>query len=159
DASVAPTSRLAGLVLAGTAKGTLAPGNVRDAAAELTLGSARLQASGSAGLPGDRLALTIDAPRVVEVAALVLAAVPRPLAGELHAKGNVAIANGAIGGDVALNGSALRIGEYAAATILARASIGAPSMARNPLDQRALSIDVAATRLALGERTLDAVHA
>ena len=159
DVALAPSSRIAGIAVSGNAKGSVAPGSVRDATVDLALGSARLRASGSAGAPGDRLAVSVDAPRAAELAALLPAAVQRPVAGEIHASGNVTIANGLIGGDVALRGNALRLGEYAAATLQGSASIAAPASASERLDDRAVALDVTLTRVRLGERTLDAVHA
>ncbi|HEX6137131.1 MAG TPA: translocation/assembly module TamB domain-containing protein [Casimicrobiaceae bacterium] len=158
DVRIAPTSRLAGIAVSGTAKGTVAANSIRDAKVELALGSARVQATGSAGSPGDRLVVSVDAPHVAEVAALLPAAVPRPLAGEAHASANVAIGNGGVGGDVEWRGRSLQAGPYAAATLAGHASIGAPATARGKLDERALAIDVVATRLTLGERAIDAAH-
>jgi translocation and assembly module TamB len=153
---IAPTSRLTGLALSGKAKGNVAPGSIRDAAIDVALGSARLHVAGSAGSPGDRLAITLDVPRVADMASLVPAAVPRPITGELHASGHLANGNGVIGGDVEWRGKTLQLGTYAAATTQGRASLAA---SRGAIDDRALAFDIAATQLALGARRFDDVHA
>ena len=158
DVRLAPTSRLAGIALSGHATGIAAPGSIRDAVIDIALGSARIEASGAAGLPGDRLAIRLDAPQVAEVAALLPAAVPRPLAGAIHASGSVSFAGAAAGGDVEIHASGLQAGPYAAAALEGRASI-APAAARAHLDERAVALDVTATKLTLPGREFDTAHA
>lgn len=157
-ADIAPTSRLAGNALSGAAKATIAPGIVRDANVDVTLGSAHLAASGSAGAPADRLAIAIDAPRLADVAALLPAGMPRPVSGELHASGHVTIVNGAIGGDADWKGKSLRAGAFAAATLRGHASIGSPPPSRS-LDDRPLAFDISGTALVIDARTFDVAHA
>ncbi|HLW11543.1 MAG TPA: hypothetical protein VKU81_02490, partial [Casimicrobiaceae bacterium] len=154
--AIAPTSRLAGLALSGNARGNVAPGSLRDAAIDVALGSARLHGAGSAGSPGDRLAITLDAPHIADVAPLLPANIQRPIAGELHASGHLANANGVLGGDIEWRGKLLQAGTYAAGTTQGHASLAA---ARGAINDRALAFDIAATRLALGARTFDDVHA
>jgi translocation and assembly module TamB len=156
---LAPTSRLAGSALSGTAKGTIASRRVRDATVDLALGSARLHADGAAGARGDRLAFTLDAPNVGEADALLPARVPRPLTGEIHATGNVAIGDDAIGGDVEWRARSLRVGAYGAGAVRGRASLAAPAAARAGIETRTLGVDVEATQVALGTRAIDAVRA
>jgi translocation and assembly module TamB len=157
--ALAPTSRLAGVALSGNVKGTVAPGSVRDAAIDVALGSARLHAAGAAGTPGDRLTVTLDAPHLAEVASLLPASVPRPVAGELHASGHVAIGNGIIGGGLEWRATALHAGAYAVGATQGNASIAPPPVPGGTLATRALAFDIAATQLTLGARTLDDVHA
>lgn len=159
DIRIAPTSRLSGLALSGNAKGAAAPGVVSELDVDVLLGSSRLKATGAAGSPGDRLAVTLDAPRLAELVTLLPSAVPQPLGGALHASGHVAIGNGVIGGDVEWRGTSLRAGRYAAATLHGHASIAPAASTRAALDARALAFNIDATQLALGARTLDVVHA
>ncbi|HLW13030.1 MAG TPA: hypothetical protein VKU81_10070, partial [Casimicrobiaceae bacterium] len=153
---IAPTSRLAGLALSGNGRGNVAPGSIRDAAIDVALGSARLHVAGSAGSPGDRIAISLDAPQIADVAPLVPATVPRPIAGEWHASGHLANGNGVIGGDIEWQAKGLQVGTVAAATTQGHASLAA---SRGAINDRALAFDIAATRLALGARTFDDVHA
>jgi translocation and assembly module TamB len=159
DVTLAPTSRLAGAALSGNAKATVAPGVVSNLAVDVALGAARLTGSGSAGSPGDRLAVTFDAPRLADLAPLLPSAVPQPLTGALHASGHVAIGKGAIGGDIEWHATSLHAGSYAAASLQGRASIAAAASSRATLDSRALAFDIEGTQLTLGARTLDALHA
>jgi translocation and assembly module TamB len=155
DVPLAPTSRLGGIAVAGHAKGTFAAGSMRDATLDVALGAAHLQASGAAGSPGERLAFTLDAPRLAEVAALLPDTVARPLAGELHASGNVTFTDHLVRGDVELRGKSMQLGEYAAGTLEGRASIGTAAA----LDDRPLAIDATATQLRVASRAFDSAHA
>ena len=155
DVQLAPTSRLGDIAVSGHAKGLFAAGSMRDATLDVALGSAHLQASGAAGSPGDRLGFTLDAPRLVELAALLPDAIPRPLAGELHASGNATITDHLVRGDVELHGNSMQLGEYAAGTLQGRASIGAAAV----LDDRAMAMDLTATELRIAARTFGSAHA
>jgi translocation and assembly module TamB len=155
DARIASSSRIGAVAVSGSAKGLFARGAVRDAAVDLAVGSAHLQASGAAGAPGDQLSFTIDAPHIAEVAAFLPDAVPHPLAGELHASGNATITDRIVRADLEWRGQSLQAGPYAAGTLQGRASIGAAPA----LDDRALAIDVAATQLHAAGRAFDSAHA
>jgi translocation and assembly module TamB len=157
---VAATSRIEGVPASGKLKGSVAPGSVRDATLDLALGSAKVQATGAAGSGGDRMSFTVDAPRLAEIAALMPSSVPRPLAGELHASGVLAVTADAFGGDIDVRGRALHAGRYAAATLQGHASLAplAPG-SRSKLDERPLSIDIAATQLTIPGRAIDTAHA
>ena len=154
--AIAPTSRLAGLALSGNGKGNVAPGSIRDAAIDAALGSVRLHVAGSAGSPGDRIAISLDAPQIADAAPLLPATVPRPIAGELHASGHLANGNGVIGGDIEWRAKALQVGTYAAGATQGHASLAA---ARGAINDRALAFDITATQLRLGARSFDNVHA
>ena len=158
DVRIAPTSRLSGLALSGRGKGVAMRSGIRDAAIDVALGSARIEASGSAGSPGDRLAVRLDAPHFAEVAALLPAGMPRPLAGAIRASGVVAFASAAAGGNIELHATGLQVGPYSAASLEGHASI-APAAVRASLDDRAIAIEVMATRLTLPGRVLDTAHA
>lgn len=157
---VADGSRLDGIPVSGAFKGTVTPGAVRDASVELALASAKIRATGAAGSTGDRLTFAVDAPHLAEIAPLLPDGVPRPVSGELHASGELGIAGETWAGNVELRGKSLRAGPYAAATLAGQGSLAPPAAgSRAALATRALSIDIAATQLALPERAIDAAHA
>jgi translocation and assembly module TamB len=159
DIAVAPSSRLEGIVLSGKLKGTVAPGVVSGLVADLALASVHLSASGAVGSAGDRLAFMLDAPQLGDIATLLPASVPHPIAGSLHASGHLALAGSTAGGDIAWRAQALRAGDYHAATLSGRASLAPAAMTRATLDNRALAFDVEAAGLALAARTIDTLHA
>jgi len=160
DITLASTSRVADLPTSGRFKGMLASGTVRDATLDITLASAKVHATGGVGTATDRIALTTDIPRIEELAALVPASVPKPIAGELHASGTVGTRGRIPGGEVDLRGRSLRAGPYAAATMHAHVSLAplAPA-ARDTLDDRPLALDVTAEQLTLPERTIETLRA
>ena len=160
DVTLAEGSRIAGVAASGKFKGAIAPGRVRNATLDVVVGSAKVHATGAAGGAGDSIAFAVDAPQIGEVAALLPSAVPRPLAGEVHAKGVVAMTGAALSGDVDVRGRSVRSGAYAAATVQAHGSIAPPSAgSRGALGERALTIDIAATRLTMPGRSVDAINA
>ena len=84
DIALAQGSRLAGVAVAGTARGTLTRESIRDAAIDLSAGRARLTATGSAGYPGDtgeRITVALDSPNLAELAPLLPASPARALEG------------------------------------------------------------------------------
>jgi len=160
NVTVASGSRIDGVPASGVVKGTVAAGTLRDATIDLTLASASVHAAGAAGSAGDRLTYTIDAPRIADIEALVPAGIPRPLAGEAHASGVLALSPGTLGGSVDLRARTLRAGEYSVQTLHGQASIAPPAAgSRTALGDRALALDVTATQLALPARTLETAHA
>lgn len=164
DVVIANTSRVEGVPTSGTFKGTITAGRVRDAMLDAALASAKVHATGSAGGAGDRLAFTLDAPRIEDVAALLPKAVPRPIAGAAQANGFAIFSGGtpgisAISGDVEVRARSLRAGSYSAATLDGRSSIGPPPTGTRAIDQRTLAFDVTATRVTLADRAIDAAHA
>ena len=74
DVALAPGSRLAGVALAGKARGTFARSSIRDAAVDLSVGRSRLTATGNAGEADDHIAVALDAPDLAELAPLFPAA-------------------------------------------------------------------------------------
>jgi translocation and assembly module TamB len=159
DVGIAPSSRLEGIALSGKVKGALAPGTVSGLVAEVTLASVHASVSGAAGSPGDRLAFTLDAPQLGDIAGLLPASVPHPVAGSLNASGHLALSGSSAGGDIMWRAQALRAGDYHAATLAGHASLAPAAMTRATLDNRALAFDVEATGLALAARTIDTLHA
>jgi translocation and assembly module TamB len=141
-------SRLAGVPLAGSARASLARRSVRDAVIDLKLASARLTASGNAGEQGEGLTVTLDAPQLGELVALLPTHVPRPLAGKLHANATLRgdFERGAL--ELAANAEALKIGaRLAIGTIGAKISVAPMATARATveLDERTLKVELAAT--------------
>jgi translocation and assembly module TamB len=160
NVTVASGSRIDGVPASGTVKGTVAQGTLRDATIDLLLASASVHASGAAGIPGDRLTYTIDAPRIADIDALVPASIPRPLAGEAHASGALALSPGSVGGSVDIRAKALRAGAYSVQTLHGQASLApAPTGSRATLGERALALDVTATQLVMSARTIENLHA
>jgi autotransporter translocation and assembly factor TamB len=64
---IAQGSRLAGVSLQGTARGSVARDTIRDAVVDLKVGSAKISARGSTGRSDDRVVIDIDAPRLDEL--------------------------------------------------------------------------------------------
>jgi translocation and assembly module TamB len=110
DLALAPSSRLSGVALSGTLTGTFAPDALHDVSLALAAGSAKLSARGSAGAAGDVLVMTLDVPQLAKVVPLLPAAVPRKLAGGLHATAHWRgpLRDGAI--DAEAHGDALTVG-------------------------------------------------
>ena len=73
EVTVARGSQLAGLALAGRAKGHVTPAGARDMALEATLGSATVTANGGFGGAADALTFAADVPHVEELAPLLAA--------------------------------------------------------------------------------------
>ena len=159
DVTLAHTSRVEALALAGHVNGTFGPGVVSKLDADVTLASAHATARGDAGARGDRIAFTLDAPRLADVAVLVPASLPHPIEGAAHASGHVALGAGSAGGDVEWRAQSLRAGRFAAATLAGHASIAPAALSRNTLDTRALDVVVDATSLVVPGRTIETMHA
>lgn len=149
DVAVAAGSKLAGVPVSGALSAAVSRQAIRDAQIDVKLGSAALAARGSAGSAGDRLELAIDAPRLAEIAPLLPAAVPRPLAGTLRARITLSgLAPDRAGIDLTAHGEGLRIGPaLAVATLDARIAIAASDAAGPvaPAGARSVGGDVAAT--------------
>ena len=81
DVALARGSRLAGIALAGTARGSFAPGSIREVAIDLSAGRSKLTAASDAN---ERIAVALEAPSLAELAPLLPAGFPGPLAGALR---------------------------------------------------------------------------
>jgi|GEM_PF-900420 len=167
DVNVSPSSRLAAMPFTGHAKGRITRTSIADLAADIRLGTTHLHAAGAAGSPGDRLSFVLDAPKLAEIATLVPGAwttsvdqapSAQPLAGALHAEGRVFLTRQTVGGDVTWRARSLRFGEYAAASLDAHVSL-ANATSNAALENRALSLDVEGTHLALRTRTVESLRA
>jgi translocation and assembly module TamB len=162
EIALAPGSRLGGVALAGTVRGTATRRTLRAAAIDITAGGARLTAHGDAGVAGDRLAFAFDAPRLADLAPLAPPSLPHPLAGRVHATGTLALEPGGAGGDVDLKGDGVRVGsEFAAQAIALQASFapGGAANAATPLDARRLTLAATATRAVARQIALASVRA
>ncbi len=152
DIALAAGSHLSGVALAGTARGTFARNSVRDAAIDLAVGKSRLKATGGAGEADDRIAVTLDAPSLAELAPLFPAAWTQSLSGALHAKATLAGLPPRAGIDLDLRGEGLKLpGGIAFGTldVHARVAPGNTADVRDDLAAREMQIDVAATKFVM----------
>ena len=161
EAVLGPGSRYAGVAISGYGKATLTRQSVRDASVDLAVASARLHAQGNAGRSGDSMQFSIDAPRLSDLESLLPAALPRPVAGDLHAKGTLALGAG-VGGDVDVRATGLRAGaHYTATRLVLRASLAPPAAAQPSAiawHGRKLAIDVDASGIVTPLRSLDSLR-
>ena len=167
EAVLADGSRLAGVAIAGTARGRLAPGEARGVAVDARVAGGRLLASGDAGRPGDALAFDVDLPKLGAARPLADAWLPSPLEGRLAAKGTATLVPGASGLEARIEGERLRVGaDFAAARLDARVAWRTEDRVpadRGPIDV-ALDVDelvasgVKAERLSATVRGTAAAH-
>jgi translocation and assembly module TamB len=161
-AALAAGSRFAGVALAGSARATVAPRTLRDAAIDLKIASARLTATGSAGGADDQFTATLDARELAELAPLLPAQAPHPLTGQLHAKLDV---HGDLERGGALfeaNGRALHVGSAVTlGTLDAHAEVARPSGSSTPLppEQRHVAIELGATGVVIPQGTFPRARA
>ncbi len=153
DIALAQGSRLAGIAVAGTARGTLTRESIRDAAIDLSAGRARLTATGSAGYPGDtgeRITVALDAPSLAELAPLIPASTARALEGAIHAKAVLAGLPPRAGIELDATGERLKLPDGIAIgsiDVHARIAAGASMDLRRDLPTRRMEIDVTAKDL------------
>ena len=150
DIALAQGSRLAGIALAGTARGTLTRESIRDAAIDLAAGRARLTATGSAGDPGDasdRITVMLDAPNLAELAPLFPASPARALEGAVHAKAVLAGLPPRAGIELDAKGERLKLPDgiaIGAIDVHARIAAGTSTDLRRDLPTRRIEVDVTA---------------
>jgi len=155
EIAIAKGSRFAELALAGTAIADVAPGSVRDAKADVTLGSSRLALTGSAGGVGDRLAYDLAVGKLGELRPLLARylpemTLPAELAGTLRARGTVTGEPQAPGATLEAQATDLVWGsDLRAATLGVRASLAPGGDAKGPvtLEARALTLAASAGKL------------
>jgi len=160
ELTVGAGSRLAGVPLAGRARATLAARAVRDAEIDLTLASARLTASGSAGEGDDALSVALDVPRIADLAALLPPRVPHPLSGTLVARASLRgdVESGSL--EFKARGDALKIGAaLSIGTVDAQVTIGRAAGAGQQSGERRLDVDWSATAVATRPATFAQVRA
>jgi len=150
DIALAPGSRMAGIALSGTARGTLTRDSIRDAAIDLAAGRARLTATGSAGFHGDgsdRITVMLDAPSLAELAPLFPASPGGGLEGALHAKAVLAGLPPRAGIEVDASGERLKMPDGVAIgsfDMRARIAAGTSVDLRRDLQTRKIEVDVTA---------------
>ena len=149
-AAIGSGSELAGVPLAGKASATLAPRTLRDATIDLTLASAHLAASGNYGAGSDVMTLAFEAPSLTELAPLLPARAPKPLAGTVKLDTTVHGNLERGGFELNAHATALKIGnELSVASLEARASVAAAATNAQSaqLAERPLKVEIAATQL------------
>ena len=137
DIMLAKGSRIDGVALHGTARGSATPRTLRDVAVQLVVASAALTLKGNAGNPGDRLAGTVDVeslsdlrPTLVKYAGVP---VPEGTAGTVHLRATLASEHGGYGLEFDGNGMDLQWGKMQrVASLHAKASIGTGGFALDP---------------------------
>ncbi len=145
DVALARGSRLAGVAVAGTARGAFAPDSIRDLALDLAAGRSNFRATSETA---ERIAVVLEAPDLAELAPLFPAGFPSPISGALRGKATIAGAPAQIGIDLEAGGERLKLpGGIAFDTLGVRANVapGTTADARDDLLTRALRIDVTAT--------------
>ncbi|HET7263023.1 MAG TPA: translocation/assembly module TamB domain-containing protein, partial [Casimicrobiaceae bacterium] len=172
-------SRYAGLAVAGTGAATVRRASFEKARLDLTVASAALhvrEASESRTANGSRLqapprrgfAFTVDIPDLADIAPILPAALPRPLAGAIHAGGTIDVAARSLRGDehparkattteplailqsvsgtLAVHAEGIHAGpHFAVAKADVHATLGAAGAVVSP---RAIAFDATATKLA-----------
>ncbi len=153
DAVLTDGSRLAGVAIAGTARGRFAATEARGVAIDARVAGGRIVAKGDAGRPDDALAFDIELPKLGAVQPLAERWLPAPLEGRLAAKGTATLAPRALGVEARVEGERLRVGADVAAAkldgrIAWRPQEGAPGGAvRLDVALDARELDAAGVRL------------
>ena len=150
DLTLAQGSRLSGVALAGTARGTFMRDSMRDVAIDLSAGRSKITAAGATGTTGDRVTVALDSPDLAQLAPL-LPAPMRSLAGVLHLKADFAGLPPKAGFDVEAKGEQLKLpGGIAAGTAELRAKVapGATGDFQRDLATRKIEAEITATKIA-----------
>jgi len=145
DVAIASGSRLSGAPLHGTVRGGAEANHLRNAAIDLTIGSATLVGSGSVGEPGDRMTATLDAPHLKDLVPLLPASAPRTLDGALHVDAQMTGTPSVAGFDVTAKGTQLTLGGAFAIDKLDAHATVAPAdaaNARKDFTSRLLRVDL-----------------
>lgn len=166
EVTVARGSELAGLALAGRARGHVTPTAARDMTLEASLGSAKLNASGAFGSPTDALAFAADVPHLEELAPLLAryasVTVPAKSAGALRANGTLRGDPAAPALTLALTARGLQWGDLVrVATLDVDADAPAPLAGKSApkLAARPVTLRIAATGVHAAQRDLATVKA
>jgi translocation and assembly module TamB len=157
DITLAKGSRYAGVALSGSLHGTFTRRSVVQASVDISAASARLTATGNAGVVGDRLTFALDAPRLAEIAPLLPGPAPQPLEGRLRAKGTLALEPGGPGGEIDVDAGGVRFGSAIAADKIVVQASFAPGGAKNapvPLTARKLSLKANGARISIDQLSL-----
>lgn len=160
-------SRYAGLAVAGTGAATVRRASFEKARLDLTVASAALHLQQAAGSPNG-FAFVVDVPQLADIAPILPAALPRPLAGAIHAGGTIDVAARSLRGDehparkattteplailqsvsgtLAVHAEGIHAGpHFAVAKADVHATLGAAGAVVSP---RAIAFDATATKLA-----------
>ncbi len=151
DLALTPGSRLSGVALAGTARGTIEPESVRDAAIDLSIGRAKITATGGVGDAGDRVAVMLDAPDLAEFVPFAPAAMAQSLSGALRAKATITGLPPRAGIELDAKGERVKLpGGISFGTLAVQARIAPGSSAdfHGDLATRKIALDFAATQFA-----------
>ncbi len=154
-----PGSRIAGLGVSGTARGTVTPTSVTGATAAFSVASTSISLRGAVGTPDAQLDFTVDARNLAELRPLlaryITTALPDPLTGSLRARGTLTNETGTVGLALELDGAGLRAGDlFRARTLHATISVarGGRGTAQLSYAARPLNITVQATGAAIAQR-------
>ena len=145
DIALARGSRLAGVAVAGTARGSFAPGSIRDLAIDLAAGRSKFTAASQAT---ERIDVALEAPSLAELAPLFPAGFSRAISGALRGKATFTGALPQAGMDLEAGGERLKLpGGIAFDTLEVRAHVapGTTADILGDLAARAMRVDVAAT--------------
>ena len=129
---------------------------------DLRIGSAKLAATGSVGQPDDRIMVTLDAPRLAELASLLPKQVPRTLSGAVHAKAELRGLLPQAGIDAEIKGEGLKLGStFALRSVDARLAVapGSPGVSASDLAGRTITLDVNATQIVVPSATFASARA
>jgi len=160
--TLAQGSRLSGVALSGTGRGTFSEKSVRDIAVDLAAGHSKLTATGAAGAVGDHLAVAVDSPDIADFAALLPARYASSVAGALRLKADFAGLPPQAGLDLEASGERLKLpGGIGAGTAVVRAHIapGASSDLGRDLATRKIDVTVVAKDVATPSGNAGTVNA
>ena len=161
EVRIAPGSKLAGLAAAGGAKATVTVTTVSAAVLEVRLGATKFSARGGVGNTGDKIEFALDARNLAELAPLVRARIPHPLAGALRMSGTLIADPGGAGGKASLHGDNLKVGTLASVgSVDARLELAPGGGGGKPVAfaARSVSADVSATKVTVAATQLTTVR-
>ncbi|HEX7326915.1 MAG TPA: translocation/assembly module TamB domain-containing protein, partial [Casimicrobiaceae bacterium] len=146
--ALAHGSRYAGLAVSGTGAATVRAGSIEKAKIDVAIASATLHVQEAAG-SAKGFAFAVDVPHLAELAPIVPDAVPRPLAGAIHASGTIGSGRLALvqslSGNLTLHADGVRAGPHIA---VAKADLHATLGAAGASAQtRTIALDATATKL------------
>ena len=151
---LAPGSRYADVAIAGTARARVTRSTAKDVAIDLQVGTAKIALSGAFGTPADRLAYTVDIPRIelwrAPLAKYAKFTLPDPVAGSVQARGTISGDPRSPGVVIDAQGKQLQWGQgLHAAALTVTGSIAPGITERGPvgLDARPVKVAIAATAL------------
>lgn len=160
--ALAVGSKLANVAIAGTAKGIVAPGLLRDASIDLSIGSGRVTATGNVGAVGDRLAFKLDAPKLADYVAIAPDRLPASLSGAIRASGTLLLEPGGPGLAVDMTAERARYdASLSTEAINAHVELAPGGSRAAPVDlaHRNLAFDIDARGVKAAGREVTTLHA